>query len=151
VDTLSDERLKGKHLGVIAGTPPATYIAVNGLMTTAKPYPLVIDTRVDSSAEQMAKDLAADAIDVGVLWGPMAGYYAKKVGADIKVMPLTKEEHGPRLSYRIAMGVRQADQEWKRQLDRLVRENQDEINAILQGYGVPLLDDNDKPIPAPGK
>src|SRR5690349_19851030 len=32
VDTLSDERLKGKHLGVIAGTPPATYLAVNGLI-----------------------------------------------------------------------------------------------------------------------
>src|SRR4051812_13234076 len=138
VETLSDERLKGKHLGIIAGTPPATYLAVNGLMGNAKPYPLVIDTRIDSSAEQMAKDLAADVIDVGILWGPMAGYYAKQVGGDIKVVPLTKEEHGPRLSYRISMGVRPPDQEWKRQLDRLVRENQGEINAILAGYGVPL-------------
>src|SRR5260370_28438365 len=50
VATLEDERLKGKRIGVVAGTPPATNMAANGLMTNAKPYPLIIDTRVDSSA-----------------------------------------------------------------------------------------------------
>ena len=63
VETLSDERLKGKRIGVVAGTPPATGIAVNGLMTNAKSYPLVIDTRVDSSVEAMVKDLAAGDIE----------------------------------------------------------------------------------------
>lgn len=47
VETLADPRLKGKRLGIVAGTPPANYISVNGLMASAKPYPLVIDTRVD--------------------------------------------------------------------------------------------------------
>jgi quinoprotein dehydrogenase-associated probable ABC transporter substrate-binding protein len=146
VDHLTDERLKGKHLGIVAGTPPATHLAVNGLMTNAKPYPLVIDTRVDSSAESMMKDLAAGAIDAAILWGPMAGYYAKQLGNGLTVTPLTKETGGPRMAYRISMGVRPGDQNWKRQLDRVVRENQGEINAILTGYGVPLLDDNDRPI-----
>jgi quinoprotein dehydrogenase-associated probable ABC transporter substrate-binding protein len=149
VETLSDERLKGKRIGIVAGTPPATYLAMNGLMGTAKPYPLVIDTRVDSSAEAMMKDLADGAIDVGVLWGPMAGYHAKQLGADVAVIPLTRETGGPQMAYRIAMGVRPADREWKRLLDRLVRENQGEINGILTGYGVPLLDDNDRPLPQP--
>ena len=146
VDHLTDERLKGKHLGIVAGTPPATHLAVNGLMGNAKPYPLVIDTRVDSSAESMMKDLAAGTIDAAILWGPMAGYYAKQLGNGLTVTPLTKETGGPRMAYRISMGVRPADQNWKRQLDRVVRENQDEINAILTSYGVPLLDDNDRPI-----
>src|SRR5262249_8393019 len=48
-DTLADPRLKSKHIGIVAGTPPATLLAANGLMTHAKPYPLVLDTRVDSS------------------------------------------------------------------------------------------------------
>jgi hypothetical protein len=38
--TLEDERLKGKHIGIVAGTPPGTNMAVNGLMANAKPYPL---------------------------------------------------------------------------------------------------------------
>jgi quinoprotein dehydrogenase-associated probable ABC transporter substrate-binding protein len=151
IDTLADPRLKGKRIGVVAGTPPATYLAIDGLMTRAKPYPLVVDTRVDSSGEAMIKDLAAGEIEAGVLWGPMAGYHARQLGNDAAVTPLTKEKGGPRLAYRISMGVRAADQEWKRQLDRLIREHQGEINTILASYGVPLLDDNDRPIAQPTK
>jgi len=148
VTSLNDERLKGKHLGIVAGTPPATNMAVNGLMANAKPYPLMIDTRVDSSAAAMMKDLAAGTIDAGVLWGPMAGYYAKQADPPLHVTPLVKETSGPRLVYRIGMGVRAADQNWKRLLNRLIQENQPAINKILLDYGVPLLDENDRPITA---
>lgn len=148
VTTLEDARLKGKHLGIVAGTPPATNMAAAGLMATAKPYPLMIDTRVDSSAEAMIKDLSAGEIDAGVLWGPIAGYYAKKSGQALHVTPLVKETTGPKLVYRIGMGVRAADQNWKRQLNRLIQETQPTINQILLDYGVPLLDENNQPIAA---
>jgi ABC-type amino acid transport substrate-binding protein len=146
VTTLEDERLKGKHIGIIAGTPAATNMAVNGLMVNAKPYPLMIDTRVDSSAATMIDDLNAGTIDAGILWGPMAGFYAKKSSPALHVTPLVKETTGPQLVYRIGMGVRPADQNWKRQLNRLIQENQPAINKILLDYGVPLLDESDKPI-----
>jgi quinoprotein dehydrogenase-associated probable ABC transporter substrate-binding protein len=148
VTSLEDERLKGKHIGIIAGTPPATYMAVNGLMADAKPYPLMIDTRVDSSAEAMINDLKSGAIDAGILWGPMAGFYAKTSTPALHVTPLLKETTGPRLIYRIGMGVRPADQNWKRQLNRLIQDNQPAINKILLDYGVPLLDEKDQLISA---
>jgi hypothetical protein len=44
------------------------------------------------------------------------------------------------------MGVRRADQNWKRLLNRLIQENQPEINKILLNYGVPLLDEKNQPI-----
>lgn len=146
VTTLADARLKGKHIGIVAGTPPATNMAVNGLMATAKPYPLMIDTRVDSSAEAMINDLNSGTIDAGILWGPMAGFYAKKATPALHVTPLVKETTGPKLIYRVGMGVRGADQNWKRQLNRLIAENQPAINKILLDFGVPLLDENDKPV-----
>ena len=148
VTMLDDARLKGKHIGIVAGTPPATNMAIAGLMGNAKPYPLMIDTRYDSSAEAMIKDLTSGSIDAGVLWGPMAGFYARKAGGSLRVMPLVKETTGPKLVYRIGMGVRPADQNWKRQLNRLIQENQGEINKILLDFGVPLLDENDRPIGA---
>jgi quinoprotein dehydrogenase-associated probable ABC transporter substrate-binding protein len=148
VTSLEDARLKGKHIGIIAGTPPATYMAEDGLMADAKPYPLMIDTRVDSSAEAMINDLTSGAIDAGVLWGPMAGFYAKKSTPALHVTPLVKETSGPRLIYRIGMGVRPADQNWKRELNRLIKDNQPAINKILLDYGVPLLDESDQPITA---
>ncbi len=146
LDTLTDPRLKEKRIGIVAGTPPATYLAVNGLMRKAKPYPLVIDTRVDSSAQAMMADLASGEIDVGVLWGPMAGYYAKQADPPMRVVLLLKETGGPQLTFRIAMGVRAADQNWKRQLNKLIAENQIEINRLLLGFGVPLLDEKNRPI-----
>lgn len=146
VSTLEDERLKGKHIGIVAGTPPATNMAANGLMMNAKPYPLMIDTRYDSSAEAMIGDLVSGTIDAGILWGPMAGFYAKRASPQLHVTPLVKETTGPRLTFRIGMGVRGADQNWKRLLNRLIQENQPAINKILLDYGVPLLDENDRPL-----
>jgi len=146
VTALNDARLKSKHIGVVAGTPPGTNMATNGLMANAKPYPLMIDTRVDSSAEAMVNDLTKGEIDAGVLWGPMAGFYAKKSDPPLHVTPLVNEKTGPQLVYRIGMGVRRADQNWKRLLNRLIQENQGEINKVLADYGVPLLDENNQPI-----
>jgi quinoprotein dehydrogenase-associated probable ABC transporter substrate-binding protein len=146
VDTLGDPRLNGKRIGVVAGTPPGNNMAANGLMANAKPYPLVIDTRVDSSAAAMMHDLAAGDIDAGVLWGPMAGYYARQSPSAVTVVPLVKETTGPRLAYRIAMGVRYTDQEWKRQLNRTIKDNQGAISRLLLSFGVPLLGEDDRPI-----
>jgi quinoprotein dehydrogenase-associated probable ABC transporter substrate-binding protein len=144
VTTLKDERLKGMRIGIVAGTPPATYMAMDGLMANAKPYPLMTDTRVDSSPEAMFNDMTSGTIDAGILWGPMAGFYARKANPSLRVTPLVKETAGPRLVYRIGMGVRAADQNWKRQLNRLIQESQPAINKILLDYGVPLLDENDQ-------
>jgi quinoprotein dehydrogenase-associated probable ABC transporter substrate-binding protein len=150
VMVLEDARLKGKHIGIVAGTPPATNMAVNGLMMNAKPYPLMIDTRVDSSAEAMINDLNKGGIDAAILWGPMAGFYARQANPPLHVTPLVNEKTGPQLVYRIGMGVRRADQNWKRLLNKLIQENQPEINRILFDYGVPLLDENNQPISAEG-
>ena len=146
VDTLGDPRLKDKHIGIVAGTPPGNNMVANGLMANAKPYPLVIDTRVDSSAAAMMHDLATGEINAGILWGPMAGYYARQATPAATVVPLVKETTGPRLAYRIAMGVRYTDQEWKRLLNRTIGENQPAINKLLLNFGVPLLDDDDRAI-----
>jgi len=144
--TLSDPRLKEKKIGVVAGTPPATNLAVNGLMGRVKPYQLMIDTRFENSAEAMVNDIKAGIIDVGVLWGPMAGYYANVSEPHLKVVSLAKETGGSRMTYRITMGVRPSDQEWKRELNKVIRDNQKDINAILLGFGVPLLSEQDEPI-----
>src|SRR6266576_1494812 len=146
VDRLGDPRLKGKRIGIVAGTPPVTNMAATGLMAPAKPYPLVIDTRVDSSAAAMMHDLASGEIDAGILWGPMAGYYARRTSPGATVVPLVKETTGPRLIYRIAMGGRYSDQEGKRQLNRTIQESQPAINKLLLSFGVPLLDDGDRVI-----
>jgi quinoprotein dehydrogenase-associated probable ABC transporter substrate-binding protein len=146
VDSLESPLLQGKRIGIVAGTPPATNLAVNGLLGNIKSYPLVVDTRFDAPTSAMMDDLDADRIDVAILWGPIAGYLAKHAKTPMKVMPLVKETTGSRMVYRIGMGVRHSDQEWKRLLNKLIAANQTEISHILAGYGVPLLDENNAPL-----
>jgi quinoprotein dehydrogenase-associated probable ABC transporter substrate-binding protein len=148
IQTLEDEQLKDKRIGIVAGTPPATYIVTDGLMPHAKSYPLVVDTRYDSSPLAMMKDINSGDIDAGVLWGPIAGYYASHANPPLHMTLLLKEKGGPHLDYRIGMGVRPSDQNWKRQLNQLIAENQPAINKILLDYGVPILNENDQLITA---
>jgi ABC-type amino acid transport substrate-binding protein len=143
---LSDPRLKTAKIGIVAGTPPATVLAENGLLGHIKSYALVVDTRFDSPTHEMMDDLERGEIDVALLWGPIAGYYATKAKTPTVVVPLVKNQGDTRMVYRIVMGVRHSDQNWKRDLNKLISENQAEIQAILRSYGVPLLDESDKPI-----
>src|SRR5690554_1192033 len=128
VEAISDPKLAGKRVGVVDTTPPGTSLARAGLMEKAKIYPLMVDTRfVPPAAERMVGDLLSGEIDAATVWGPMAGYFVKNASEELTMVPLVKEEGSSRMSYRITMGVRPSDQEWKRTLNRLIQEHQGEI------------------------
>ena len=149
VDSLEDPRLRGKRIGVIAGTPPTTAMALLGLIERAKPYPLMVDRRYESPAERMIEDIQSSDIDAGVLWGPIAGYFAPKASGELRVVPLLKDAAGQRMAYRITFGVRPLEDEWKRQLNGLIAKRQGDIDAVLLHFGVPLLDEQSNLITKP--
>jgi quinoprotein dehydrogenase-associated probable ABC transporter substrate-binding protein len=139
VDSLSDPALKGLSIGIIAGSPPATHMARNGLIGKARPYNLVVDRRHESPIIDMLDDLKSGETDAAILWGPLAGPLVKADYPEFTVIPLVKETLPPRLFFRITMGVRQGEKVWQRKLNSLIRRNQDEINTVLADAGVPLL------------
>lgn len=147
---LGDPRLKDKKIGLVAGSPPATIISRLGLLDHVKPYNLVIDRRHFSPTEEMIKDIASGDVDVGILWGPNAGYFAKESGVDMAVVPLLKEKNA-RMSFRITMGVRQSDDQWKRELNEIIAKRQGDIDEVLLAYNIPIIDEKDQLITAPRK
>jgi quinoprotein dehydrogenase-associated probable ABC transporter substrate-binding protein len=149
IDDLADPRLKDKRIGVVAGTPPSTVMARLGLIQRAKPYPLMVDRRHDSPGERMIDDIRSGDIDAGVLWGPIAGYFAAKGGDKLVIVPLVKESGGPRMAYRITFGVRNLEDDWKRELNALIAKRQGDIDAVLLEFGVPLLDEQSNLITQP--
>lgn len=150
VKTLDDPSLKEKphRIGLVANTPPGNVLAMNGLMASVKPYALMVDTRVESSGAAMMHDLEKGEIDVALLWGPIAGYYAKQSSVKLNVSPLP-ETPGARMAFRIGFGVRHSDQNWKRELNTLIAQNKIELERILRDYGVPLLDESGHAITVP--
>ena len=146
--SLHDPALKELSIGAVARTPPVDLLARQGLLKKLRPYALVVDTRFDTPARRLVEDVAAGEVDLGVLWGPIAGYWATRQSASLDVVPLISENPGSRLDFRITMGLRRNEPEWKQILNDFIAEHQDEIQAILLEYGVPLLDRRGQPIEA---
>lgn len=138
IDRLEDPRLKEAKLGIMAGTPPADHFMELGLTPKAKTYPLLVDRRYASPAEDAMHDVESGLIDGVVLWGPIAGYYAKMQSPPLSMTPLIEDKR-PKLDYRIAFGIRRGEAEWKHRLNDVIRKRQKDIDAILQSYGVPLM------------
>lgn len=143
VDRLEDPALKGHPIGVVAGTPPATNLARAGLAADMRGWDLFVDRRVENPVGEMLDQVRSGRLAAAVVWGPLAGPLVKADPA-LQFVPLLHETTGPRMFYRITMGVRPGEDAWKRQLNSLIRRNQDQIDAILREAGVPILDDYGK-------
>ena len=91
------------------------------------------------------RHLAGGDIDVAIVWGPIGGYFAKRMRTpELRVVPM-KPEPGVKFDYAMAMGVRYGEAQWKQQIEALIDKRRAEIQAILREYGVPLLEDAPAP------
>jgi len=140
-ESLDDPSLKTLRLGVVAGTPPADLLVRYDLMSLTKPYALTVDTRAQSPTHEMVQDIVDGTINVGFLWGPIAGYWRKRDALPLTLVPLKSEPGAARMAYHIAMGVRANEPEWRRRVNAAILKRQAEITAILRDYGVPLLNE----------
>lgn len=150
VTSLSDPRLKSKRIGLVARTPPASILAMNGLIANAKPFDDHSGGSQAALAQEMIAEIESGELDAGLLWGPIGGYYASRSSVPLTVVPLVKENAGPATFYGITLGVRPNDPQFKHQLNKVLAENSAEITAILQDYDVPVLDHDGEPVTSDG-
>ncbi|MGF1528119.1 MAG: quinoprotein dehydrogenase-associated putative ABC transporter substrate-binding protein [Candidatus Competibacterales bacterium] len=86
------------------------------------------------------RDLMNDDIDAAIVWGPIAGYFVKRLAdrAELALVPMASEP-GLRFDFPISMGVRFGQGAWKDQVEGLIEANRAAIDAVLEEYNVPLL------------
>ncbi|HUN92498.1 MAG TPA: quinoprotein dehydrogenase-associated putative ABC transporter substrate-binding protein [Burkholderiaceae bacterium] len=126
------------RFGLIARSPPTDWLLKNKLFDQATPY---LPQSGDPDAypgEIIEKELAAGHIDVAIVWGPIAGYFAKRAGPNAILVPFPAGGD-IRYDFEIAMGVRQGDKEWLGRIDHFIETHQKQIDAVLATYNVPLL------------
>jgi len=134
------------RIGIYDRSPAAIWLVRHGMEAQVKPFPMMSPNPEQYPGEIIEKDLAQGNIDAAVVWGPIAGYYAKRVrNVELAVIPL-KSEPGVKFDYEIAMGVRQGEREWKATVDRLLVDNKAAIATILREYNIPLVDAQGEPI-----
>ena len=138
---LEPAKLKSLKLGVFGQTPPVDWLLKHRLFDQVVPYQRQSGDPERYPGEIVEKDLASGKVDIAFVWGPIAGYFANNAGStEMAVVPFAPTPE-IRFDYRIAMGVRFGEREWKARIERLIEANRARIQAILAAYGVPQLDE----------
>jgi quinoprotein dehydrogenase-associated probable ABC transporter substrate-binding protein len=159
IKSLADPRLKKLKIGVnllhsdAENTPPAMALSRYGVVGNLTGYSTFY-TDADRP-EDIVEAVANKEVDVAIVWGPVAGYFAKKSAVPLLMVPLADRDSLSDFPFRfnIAMGVRRRDVELRDSLDALLTKKKPEIEAILKQYNVPVFpvveesggDDDDGP------
>lgn len=130
--------LKKSVIGLVGMTPPTRPLSDKGLLPNAKPYRLWRDLTQPPS--ELVDDVVSGKIDVAIVWGPIAGYFAKKSSVPLVVNPVPEyagvNEHG-KSYWNISVGVRKKDKERLAMIQDVLDRRHDDIMKILDDYGIP--------------
>ncbi len=139
IKSLDDPILKKLKIGTYVNSPPAEALAEKGIMKNVVGYNQLYDYEQDRPGK-IIDDLIAGEIDVAAVWGPVAGYYVKKLHASyLEVVPLLDGGPATPFTFEFSMGVREGDKALKADLEQALSKRQAEIKKVLEDYGVPLL------------
>jgi quinoprotein dehydrogenase-associated probable ABC transporter substrate-binding protein len=136
------------HIGVYdRDASGSQWLVRHGLEDQAVPYKLM-DARPDFHTGDIVDHVLNGDLDAAIVWGPVAGYYAKR-HADRRLVlaPLPPVDADHPTTFAMGMGLRYGEPKWKATLQRLINENRSELVAILRDYGIPLLDETGKLMP----
>lgn len=146
IASLDDPALRQvKRIGVHISTPPYEVLGERGLQDNVVTYLTIYDHRdpdVTRRPTKLLEDLIAGQVDVAIVWGPLAGYFAKRAEKNgsppLTLVPLQDDGAIP-MTFEMSMGVKKGDQALKAKLEQAIDHRQAEIRQVLEDYGVPLL------------
>jgi mxaJ protein len=139
---LGKDRLSKLRIGIYDRSPASEWLTKHGLIESGVPYKTMNADPEQYPGDIIEKDLAAGKLDVAIVWGPIAGFFAKRIKSPALAVVPMKSEPGVRFDYPMAMGVRYGEREWKQQVETLLESKQADIRAILDEFGVPLVDES---------
>jgi mxaJ protein len=144
ITSFEDPALERLRIGVQvvgggANTPPMDALARRGLARNLVGYTVFGDYADPNPPARIMEAVARGEVDIAVVWGPLAGYFATRLPVPLTVTELAdKAETGAApLAFSISMGVRKNDRVFKARLDRILERRRAEIGRILDHYGVP--------------
>ena len=133
--------LSGLKIGVYERTPAVDWMKKHNLLDQAVPYRLLNADPNHYPGKIIEDDLVKGKIDAAVVWGPIGGYFARRIASpELAILPL-KSEPGVRLDFGVAMGVRQGEKAWHQLIQQALDQSRDDILQVLREYGIPMVDD----------
>jgi mxaJ protein len=147
ITSFDDPRLKTLKVAVQmigndhVNSPPAHALARRGIINNVAGYTVYGDYRSQAPGRDIVDAVAKGDVDVAVVWGPQAGYFARQQKVALDIVPVSPQIDLPFLPFvfDISMGVRRGDNALREQLDREIERRRDDIERILDRYGVPRV------------
>jgi mxaJ protein len=145
--TLDDPRLKHLKIGVelvgddASNTPPAHALAAHGFVDNVRGYMLYGDYSRPNPPAEIVRAVERGDVDVALVWGPLAGYFAAKSSVPLRLEPVTPwmaDMQWP-MQFDISVGVQKDNQKLLKEIDRILTVRSGEIRKMLDAYRVPVL------------
>jgi mxaJ protein len=120
--------------------PAAQELASRHIVQNIRGFTIYGDYSRPEPQRDIVDAVADRRVDVAIVWGPLAGYYARREFTPIEVTPISTSLDGSasRFAFDIAMGVRRDDVPLGAALDAIIGRRGEDMRRILRSYGVPL-------------
>jgi mxaJ protein len=150
IRSMNDPRLHKLRVGVqIIGddynnSPPATSLSRRGVVKNVVGYTVYGNYAEASPTARVVEAVARKEVDVAIVWGPQAGYFAARQPVPLKITPVSPIKDGllP-FTFEISLGVRQGDTNLRDRLNQWLSQHDSEISRILVEYHVPRITEAD--------
>ena len=124
-----------------SNAPPAHALSNRHIIDNVEGFTVYGNYAEQNPPARIIDAVAKGKIDVAIVWGPLAGYFAKREKIPLEIVPVSPQIDQPFLPfvYDISMGVRRGDTAFKDELEGIIDRKRTEIESILAEYGVPQI------------
>jgi ABC-type amino acid transport substrate-binding protein len=145
IDTFDDARLARLRIGVqlvgqdLAATPAGYALTATGNVDNVRGFTIYGE---GPAAERELRAVGRGALDLALVWGPQAGYFAARMTPPLEVRRVRSDARAlpAAFEFDIAMGVRRGGEALRDELDAILARRRSDIDAILAEYAVPRTD-----------
>lgn len=145
--TLDDPRLRKLRIGVqmvgddFSNTPPAHALTRRGIVGNIRGYMLYGDYRQPSPSSEIVRAVERGDVDVALVWGPLAGYFAARSPVPLRLEPVTPwmDDMQWPMQFDVSVGVRRDNQRLLKDIDGVLARRSGDIRRLLETYRVPFV------------
>ena len=141
--SLDDPRLKKLKIGVhllgddYTNPPPVHELSKRGIVDNVVGFSTFYSPTNPPGA--IIDAVAAGRVDLAIVWGPVAGYYAKRQRVPLALVPIPSGKGDLPFTFDISMGVKKGNDALYARVEQVLAKRRPEITRILTDFGVPFM------------
>jgi mxaJ protein len=150
IDSLYDPDLKNMRIGlhIVDGdyAPPGHLLAAEGLSSRIVAYSLYGAYGEKNPPARLIDAVAKNEVDVAIVWGPFAGYFATKTSVPLAIQSVSPVRFQTiPFAYSIGVAVRKGDVALQSAIQNVLDKECHKIRALLRDYAFPSPEEDIAP------